>query len=201
MLVFIQLYWEFFKTGLFAIGGGMATVPFLQAMSVKTGWFSAAQLADMIAVAESTPGPLGVNTATYVGYIVGMQQGGALLGILGGITATLGVVTPSIIIIMIIAGFLDRFRENRFVKGAFYGLRPSSVGLIAAAGVSIVLISFFQVSSIYDVLNGMTSDWRQWVLGGVILVCTRWVPKLKDLHAIWFIAASAVIGVALGLGH
>lgn len=201
MLVFIQLYWEFFKTGLFAIGGGMATVPFLQAMSVKTGWFSAAQLADMIAVAESTPGPLGVNTATYVGYIVGMQQGGALLGILGGVTATLGVVTPSIIIIMIIAGFLDRFRENRFVKGAFYGLRPSSVGLIAAAGVSIVLISFFQVSSIYDVLNGMTSDWRQWVLGGVILVCTRWVPKLKDLHAIWFIAASAVIGVALGLGH
>ena len=201
MLVYIQLFWEFFKTGLFAIGGGMATVPFLQAMSVKTGWFSAAQLADMIAVAESTPGPLGVNTATYVGYIVGLQQGGVFSGLLGGIIATLGVITPSIIIIMIIAGFLDRFRDNRFVKGAFYGLRPSSVGLIAAAGVSIVLISFFQVSNVYDVWNGMTSDWRQWLLGGIILICTRWVPKLKDLHAIWFIAASAVIGVALGLGH
>lgn len=201
MLVFMQLYWEFFKTGLFAIGGGMATVPFLQAMSVETGWFSSAQLADMIAVAESTPGPLGVNTATYVGYVVGMQQGGMFSGLLGGIIATLGVVTPSIIIIMIIAGFLDRFRENRWVKGAFYGLRPSSVGLIAAAGVSIVLISFFQVSSIYDVWDSMTCDWRQWLLGGVILVCTRWVPKLKNLHAIGFIAASAVIGIALGLGH
>ena len=88
-MILLKLFWEFFKTGLFAIGGGMATVPFLQEISAKTGWYTAGQLADMIAVSESTPGPMGVNMATYVGYTVGAKElGGPLMGILAAIIAT-----------------------------------------------------------------------------------------------------------------
>ena len=110
----IQLFIEFFKTGLFAVGGGLATLPFLQDMAVRTGWFTTAQLADMVAVSESTPGPIGVNMATYVGFTVA--------GVPGALVATLGLITPSIIIILIIAAFLQAFRNNRFVNAAFYGL-------------------------------------------------------------------------------
>ena len=133
-MTLLKLFWEFFLTGLFAIGGGMATVPFLQDISAKTGWYTAGQLADMIAVSESTPGPLGVNMATYVGYTVGSQElGGAAMGILGAVTATIGLITPSVIIIMVIAYFLKKFRESRLVDAALYGLRPASVALISAA--------------------------------------------------------------------
>ena len=133
-MILLKLFWEFFKTGLFAIGGGMATVPFLQDISAKTGWYTAAQLADMIAVSESTPGPLGVNMATYVGYTVGSQQlGGPVMGVLAAIIATLGLIAPSVIIILIIAYFLKRFRDSKLVDAALYGLRPASVALISAA--------------------------------------------------------------------
>ena len=93
-MIYLQLFWEFFKTGLFAIGGGMATVPFLFDISARTGWFTASELANMIAVSESTPGPIGINMATYVGF--------ETAGILGSVIATLGLVIPSIIIIVII---------------------------------------------------------------------------------------------------
>ena len=95
-MILLQLFWEFFKTGLFAIGGGLATVPFLQDISAKTGWYTAGQLADMIAVSESTPGPMGVNMATYVGFTVGSQElGGPVMGIVAAIIATLGLVLPA----------------------------------------------------------------------------------------------------------
>ena len=124
----IQLFIEFFKTGLFAVGGGLATLPFLQDMAVRTGWFTTAQLADMVAVSESTPGPIGVNMATYVGFTVA--------GVPGALVATLGLIAPSIIIILIIAAFLQAFRNNRFVNAAFYGLRPASTAMVAANRVS-----------------------------------------------------------------
>ena len=94
MMLYLRLFWEFFKTGLFAVGGGMATLPFLYSMSDATGWFTHAQLADMIAVSESTPGPIGVNMATYVGF--------STAGVPGAVVATLGLITPSVIIILII---------------------------------------------------------------------------------------------------
>ncbi|MDO4483866.1 MAG: chromate transporter [Clostridia bacterium] len=197
-MIYLRLFWEFFKTGLFSVGGGMATIPFLQSMAETTGWFNANQLADMIAVAESTPGPLGVNTATYVGYTVGTIDGGILMGILGAIVATFGLVLPSIIVICIIATFLQKFRDNKYVKSAFYGLRPASVGLIAAAGVSIVLLSFFGVSDIYKLLTDMHFDWRHIALAAVLLVATRYVPKLKKLHPLYFIVFAAVVGVVFG---
>ena len=199
-MIWLRLFWEYFKTGLFAIGGGMATVPFLREMSARTGWFTSGKLADMIAVSESTPGPIGVNMATYVGYTVGVGQSGVLGGLFGAIVATLGLVTPSIIIILIVAAFLKRFQENRFVVGGLYGLRPASVGLIAAAGVSIVLFAVLGVGSIYE-LGQVVLDWRMLALAAVVLVLTRWVPKVKKLHPIVFILFSAIVGIVLDMGN
>ena len=198
-MILLKLFWEFFKTGLFAIGGGMATVPFLQEISAKTGWYTAGQLADMIAVSESTPGPMGVNMATYVGYTVGSQElGGPLMGILAAIIATLGLITPSIIVIMIVAYFLKRFRSSKLVDAALYGLRPASVALISAAGVDIVLIAVLRVASIYQIAQAALS-WKALVLAAAVFGATH-VKKLNKLHPIWFIAASAVLGIVLKMG-
>ncbi len=192
--LFLRLYYEFFKVGLFAIGGGMATVPFLQEMGKSTGWFSPGELADMIAVSESTPGPIGINMATYVGYVSGVRHGGAIEGILGSVIATVAIVTAPIIIILIIAKFLEKFRENIYVNAALYGLRTASVALIAAAGISIVLFSIFQVENVYDIGKAVI-DYRCFILAAAILVVTRWVPKVKEWHPIIFIAISAAIGI------
>lgn len=198
-MILLKLFWEFFKTGLFAIGGGMATVPFLQDISAKTGWYTAGQLADMIAVSESTPGPLGVNMATYVGYTVGSEQlGSPAMGILAAVIATLGLIAPSVIIIIIIAYFLKRFRSSTLVDAALYGLRPASVALISAAGVDIVLIAVLRVDSIYHITQSALS-WKALVLAAAVAAATNW-KKLKKLHPIWFIAASAILGVVLKMG-
>ena len=124
-MIYIRLFFEFCKVGLFAVGGGLATIPFLSDLGSRTGWFTAGQLADMIAVSESTPGPVGINMATYAGYTAA--------GVPGGIISTLGLVFPSLVIILIVAGFLNRFRESRIVDAVFYGLRAASVALITAA--------------------------------------------------------------------
>lgn len=192
--LFLRLYYEFFKVGLFAIGGGMATVPFLQDMGKATGWFSSGELADMIAVSESTPGPIGINMATYVGYVSGSRQGGAFEGIIGSVIATVGIVTAPIIIILIVAKFLEKFRENRYVNAAMYGLRTASVALIAAAGISIILFSIFQVENIYEIGKAVI-DIRCFLLAAAVLVATRWVPKVRDWHPIIFIAISAAVGI------
>ena len=198
-MILLKLFWEFFKTGLFAIGGGMATVPFLQEISAKTGWYTSGQLADMIAVSESTPGPMGVNMATYVGYTVGSQElGGTLMGVLAAVIATLGLITPSIIVIMIVAYFLKRFRSSKLVDAALYGLRPASVALISAAGVDIVLIAVLRVESIYTIAQAALS-WKALVLAALVFAGTR-IKQLKKLHPIWFIAASAVLGIVLKMG-
>lgn len=187
-MIYLRLFWEFFKTGLFAVGGGLATLPFIYDISDRMGWFTYQQIADMIAVSESTPGPIGVNTATYVGYITG--------GLPGAIVATLGLVTPAIIIILIIASCLKKFRENRFVDHAFYGLRPASAGLIAAAGFSVVMLALvredaFKASgNIIDLFS-----WKGLALAAVIWVLTNLVKKTKDLHPIFYIVASAVVGI------
>ena len=193
-MIYLRLFIEFFKTGLFSVGGGMATIPFLQDMSRATGWFTSAQLADMIAVAESTPGPLGVNKATYVGFTVGTQEYGMLGGILGAVVATVGLVTPSIIVIIVVAYFLDKFRKSRYVDGAFYGLRPASVGLIGAAGVGIVLMSVFRINTVFEFASAHL-ELKHLLLAAAILALTNWVPKVKKLHPIYFILLSAVVGV------
>ena len=133
-MILLRLFWEFFKTGLFAVGGGMATLPFLRDIGIRTGWFTQQKLADMIAVSESTPGPIGVNMATYVGF--------ETAGIPGAVVATLGLICPSIIIILLIARVLKQFRSNQTVDAVFYGLRPCSIALIAAAGLMVAKLTF-----------------------------------------------------------
>ena len=118
-MIFLRLFWEFFQTGLFAVGGGMATIPFLYSMSDQTGWFTHNDLANMIAVGESTPGPIGVNMATYVGFLTGMDVAGIPTAILGAVTATLGLVTPCVIVILIVSAILKSFRTNPYVDVAF----------------------------------------------------------------------------------
>lgn len=194
MSVYLRLFWEFFKTGLFAIGGGMATLPFLKDIGASTGWFTQTDLMNMLAVSESTPGPVGINMATYVGYTVG--------GVPGAVVATIGEVTPSIIVILIVAAMLAKFRDSRYVANAFYGLRPASTGLIAAACAGVILQVFVGVTSASaegSVLMRFSWDgsigWRGLILAAALLVLTRWVKPTKDLHPIVFIGLSAAAGV------
>ena len=189
-MIYLRLFWEFFKTGLFAVGGGMATLPFLYDISDKTGWFTHADLTNMIAVSESTPGPIGVNTATYVGFTVG--------GVPGAIIATLGLVAPSIIVILAIASFLTAFRKNRLVDAAFTGLRPASTGLIAAAGIPVLVTSLLWIDSFSQLAEGFSLSLVKWPAIGlavVIFVCSNFVKPTKKLHPILFIAFAAVVGV------
>lgn len=205
-MLYLRLFYEFFKTGLFAVGGGMATIPFLYNMADATGWFTRMDVDNMIAVGESTPGPIGVNMATYVGYLTGMNDGGLPFAILGAVIATLGLIAPSIIVILIIASFLKSFRDNRYVDSAFYGLRPASTGLIAAAALSVVMSNLFYtetfsetVTQWSDVFNPALVNWKGWALAIVLWVLTNKARQTKKLHPILFILASAVVGVALGM--
>ena len=190
-MIYLQLFFDFFITGLFAVGGGMATLPFLYDMAEKTNWFTSGQLADMIAVSESTPGPIGVNMATYVGFTTA--------GFWGGLIATLALVTPSVIIIVIISYFLKAFRENKYVDAAFYGLRPASTGLIAAAGMTVVTITLLQMDlfknsgSIMDLFN-----WKSLILAVIIYILSNNIKQTKKLHPVFFIVGSAIIGILFG---
>lgn len=187
-MILLQLFWEFLKIGLFSVGGGMATLPFLYDLSDSTGWFTYAQLADMLAVSESTPGPVGINMATYVGYTVG--------GFGGAVLATLGTIIPGTVLVLIIASMLDKFRGNKYVDAAFYGLRPASTGLIAAAGVSVVGIALLN-TGLYAVTGKLTDliSIKAVALAAVLWVLTNVVKPTKKLHPVVFIAASAVVGI------
>ena len=194
-MIYLKLFWEFFKTGLFAVGGGMATLPFLKAIGESTGWYTYADLMNMLAISESTPGPIGINMATYVGFTVA--------GVPGAVVATLGEVTPSIIVILIVAAILKSFRDNRYVNMAFYGLRPASTGLIGAACVTVVfeVLTGIQILSADGVLvnrfalGGNLIRWQGVILAAVLLVLTNCVKRVKDWHPIVFIAFSAVVGI------
>ena len=182
-MILLQLFFEFFKTGLFAVGGGLATIPFLRDISVRTGWFTQADLTTMIAVSESTPGPMGVNMATYVGFDTA--------GILGAVVATLGLITPSVIVIILIAGFLQKFRRSKTVDAVFAGLRPASTALIASAGLSVALSVLVNVGGVAE--HTFSIHWPAVILAAAVFVCMKYT-KLKKLHPIAFIAVSAVIG-------
>ena len=186
-MILLKLFYEFMKVGLFTVGGGMACVPFLLALSEKTGWYTEAQLLDMIAISESTPGPIGINMATYTGYTVE--------GIIGAVVATLGIVIPTVVLVLCIAKFLESFKDNKYVLGAMYGLRPASTGLIAAAGVSVAVLSLVNTDAF------MAHEWasvvepKSIILAAILLILTNKVKKTKDLHPVFYIAASAVVGI------
>ena len=188
-MILLQLYWEFFKTGLFAVGGGLATLPFLYDMSDKTGWFTYGDLTNMIAVSESTPGPIGVNMATYVGFTTS--------GIPGALAATLGLITPSIVIILIIAMFLKNFRDNRYVNAAFYGLRPASTAMITASGLTVAAASLLHTEVLASGLSALADlfNWKAIVLAVAVYLLTNHVKWTKERHPIWFIGLSALAGI------
>ena len=187
-MIYLRLFFEFCKVGLFAVGGGLATIPFLTDLGHRTGWFTSGQLADMIAVAESTPGPIGINMATYVGYTCG--------GIPGGILATIGLVTPSVIIVLVISGFLKKFRESKAVDAVFYGLRAASVALITAAMLQVARIALMN----HTMADGTVQlfYWPAIALAAAVFVASKYTP-LKKVHPIAFIAASALIGIIAGM--
>lgn len=168
----LTLCFEFFKTGLFSIGGGIATIPFLKVMGEKYNWFSVSELTNMIAVSESTPGPIGVNMATYVGRTVG--------GVAGGVLATISLVLPSFLVILIVGRVLDKFNENKLIKDVFYGLRPAALGMICAATITIFKTTLFTVFDIKKVI--------------LFLLLTFGVFKFKK-HPIVYILIGAVAGM------
>lgn len=189
-MTYLLLFWEFFKTGLFSIGGGLATIPFLMKMSeTYENWFTAEELSNMIAVSESTPGPIGINMASYVGYTVGSEEFGVLGGILGALTSTTAIVLPSLIVIMIIAGFLQKFRDNKLVKNTFFCLRPAVIGMLGVSLLTMILPIFFNFAGVnfFEIV-----DLKAIVLFGLLLFG---ILKFKKLHPIVFIAIGAAVGI------
>ena len=187
MMLLLRLFFEFCRVGLFSVGGGLATIPFLTDLGMRTGWFTSGELANMIAISESTPGPMGVNMATYVGYTTA--------GIPGGIVATLGLVFPSIAVILVIAKFLEKFRQSKVVDAVFYGLRAASVALITAAMLQVARIALFREGA---AVWYQSVHWSASLLFVIIFVLAKFTP-LKKLHPICFIALSAAAGVLFQL--
>ena len=185
-MTILQLMYEFFKTGLFSVGGGLATLPFLYEMSSRhPDWFTSADIADMIAISESTPGPIGINMSTYAGYTVA--------GILGGILASFSLALPSVIITLIIARFLAKFRGNELVEGAFYGLRPASIAMISVAGLNVAKIALVNFDAFAAGGGGLGEFfiWKALILAVLIFIGQK---KLKWSPVI-FIGISALVGV------
>ncbi len=186
-MTYLLLFIEFFKTGLFSIGGGLATLPFLYEMAERYDWFTTTDLANMIAISESTPGPIGVNMATYAGTQAG--------GILGGLIATTGLVLPSVLIIIVVAMMLEKFRKSRFVDCSLQMLRPASVGLVAAAGISVLTASVLSVEALRALRWTEIVSIPAALLFAALLALYLWKPKL---HPIVFVALGAVVGIVLG---
>jgi len=186
MPTLLACFWEFFKTGLFAVGGGLATIPFLQEMAEKhPDWFTKEELTNFIAISESTPGPIGINIATYAGY--------KIYGPLGSIVCTFSLVLPSFLIILLVAKALDKFKTNSIVQGAFGGIRPATTSLILAAVLSTFAEVLIDLGAINSVKTFFTSiDPMAVSLFAAILIAAAF---LKKLHPIVFIAAGAVAGI------
>ena len=172
-MIYLTLFYEFFKIGLFAIGGGLVTIPFLFDLSHKHSWFTAKELANMIAVSESTPGPVGINMATYSGV--------AATGIFGGLIATAGLVLPSLVIIMLIARIMKKYKDNQWIKATLSGIRPVVLALILGANIEIAKISF----------NNVTD----FIVFFVFFAAIFYLKKSPILY----ISAAAVIGMVLRL--
>ena len=189
-MILLRLFFEYFKIGLFSVGGGLATIPFLYDLSSKTGWFSYEQLSNMIAISESTPGPIGVNMTTYVGHMVA--------GIPGSLCATIGLVTPSVVIILIIIKVLEHFKNSSTIDSVFYGLRPASVALIAAAGVevakvSIITLDRYMASQVLPELFNI----KACILAIVIFA----ILKIFKPHPLYLLAISAVCGIVFQMAY
>lgn len=214
-MIYLWLFLEFFKIGVCAFGGGLASIPFLEELCVaRPDWFTHEDLINMIAVSESTPGAIGINMSTYVGFQAAFDafNGNPFMGFLGGIVATVGYITPSIIVICIISQFLNKFKDNKIVKWVFYGLRAASIGLIIAAAYSILKVSIINIDAFTASFNGINSSnffsdiWLSISNGLVALFDFKALAlalfigillfKYKK-HPILYIALAAILGILL----
>ncbi|MBR2047819.1 MAG: chromate transporter [Oscillospiraceae bacterium] len=186
-MTILRLIVEFFKTGLFAVGGGLATLPFLYEMGEKTGWFSNQDVLNLLAVSESTPGPIGINMSTYVGFITSSVP--------GAVIASLSLAAPSIIVILLVIRVLDKFKGSSLVDNVFKCLRPASIGMITAAFLGVCqetllkLDAFAGLGTILNVIN-----WKGLVLAtGLFVLMRKW-----KVHPIAYIGIAAAAGVVFG---
>ncbi len=189
-MIYLTLFYEFFKVGLFSIGGGVATIPFYMELADKYDWLTTQMLTDMIAVSESTPGPIGINLATYAGF--------RAAGIPGALVATFSEVLPSFIILMLIAKALERYKENALVSSTFSGIRPAVAGLIAAAGWSVMRVALFTAPSGSSLFTTLLSCDIKWLVLFCALLALMQIKPLKKLHPIVYIVFSAVVGIGAG---
>lgn len=183
-MIFLELFWTFFMIGAFTFGGGYAMLPLIQEQVTAKGWIEAESLINFVAVSESTPGPFAVNMATYVGSEMG--------GVLGSVCATLGVVMPSFVIILIVAKCYDKFRNSRVVKGCMTGLKPAVVGLIGGAVLN-VAGTIFTPNGLSLAIFTLPSTYISAAIFGVMVVLA-----FKKVHPIVLICISAAIGIAVG---
>ena len=199
MMIYLRLVYEFFKTGLLAVGGGLATLPFLYEISNKTHWFTHGDIMNMIAVAESTPGAIGINMSTYVGNMTA--------GFLGGIIATLSLAAPSIIIITLISKALQKFRDAPVVEAVFKVLRPASTALITAALLGVAKSTLLHADEVEAMQTGSQAvtagsifgavNWFALIMAAILFIAMHFGKK--KIHPIVYIALSAVLGVAFSL--
>lgn len=183
-MIYWQLFWTFFKIGAFTFGGGYAMLPLIEEEVMNHGWMSMQELINFVAVSESTPGPFAVNISTYVGT--------ETAGVIGAFVASLGVVLPSFIIILIVARCFLAFKDNKVVKGAMYGLRPAVVGLIAAAALSVGKTAFFPHRVSYEAIGTMSFGLSVGLFGLVMFA------QRKKVHPIFIIMLCAVVGIVAG---
>ncbi len=195
-----QLIWRFFTTGLLAVGGGLATLPFIYEMGAATGWFTEADVLNMIAVSEATPGPIGVNMATYVGYTVidGLNPEVVGSGWFGGIITTLSVVAPSIIIAILVSRVLEKFKGSPLVEGVFSTLRPASTALIGAAALSVMSSVLFNIGESFALASLFTLSTYN-ILAIVFAAAIFFANKYLKGHPIIYIAIGAVLGIVFKL--
>lgn len=185
MRVFLDLFIEFFQIGLFAIGGGPATIPFLMDIPKRHNWYTVADVTNMLAVSESTPGPIGVNMSTYAGFNAA--------GFIGGIAATLSLVLPSLIIIIFVAKILDKFSKNMYIKSSFSTIRPAVTGLIATA-----VYGIFKTALFTDA-QGEFRFPPALFIGCIVIFLLMNIKQLKKLHPAFWILCGALLGIIFKL--
>lgn len=177
----LLLFFEFMKIGLVAVGGGPATLPYLMELTERYDWYTMEELTDMIAVSESTPGPLGLNMATYAGY--------KTLGVFGGVVSTVGLVIPSIVIICIIAAFLNNFNENKYVRSAFAAIRPAVCAIIAVSVFRVCRVSMFRLE------NGVYTPYPKILVLCAIVFVLLQVKRLQKIHPAFWLLVAAMAGI------
>lgn len=188
-MIYLQLFWTFFKIGLFTFGGGYAMIPLISQEVVGLNWLTEAQLINYIGISEATPGPFAINIATFVGATQG--------GFFGAVCSTLGVILPSFIIILLVASIFKHFEENKFVKGALRGINPVVYALIIGTGVVLLVKNFW--TNAFDFSATPDFDYISLIIAAVVVAGSFVFKKVKgkNLSAIWIIVFGAVAGMVL----